>query len=175
MLLDTGVRVCLTPKEGNPIYGSISRADLYKLEVTWESPAEDVRHAAEVGGVLTTAPRNVELRAFETKSGIEPVFEDDQVRMDAHHLPILTPLADEYADFVVRECATAGMIHAAMASMSPLIDLGALSPDENECVEKARELLLQVHASVLARTDYRKKTLAFMRKMADETPPEKET
>jgi hypothetical protein len=80
---------------------------------------------------------------------------DDLGRLVTPKIPQKEPLEDAYATFFAKECAAAGMVHAALGSLSPLEELGSLSADEIEMVQKARELLLLVHAYVLVRADYR--------------------
>lgn len=80
---------------------------------------------------------------------------DDRGMLVSPKLPQKEPLEDAYATFFAKECAAAGMVHAALGSLSPLEELGSLSSDELEMVQKARELLLLVHSYVLVRADYR--------------------
>ncbi len=81
-----------------------------------------------------------------------------------------TALEDTYADFITRECAAVGMLHASMASLVPVSQLDALSLDEQEMVQRARDLLHKVHGFVLARADYRKSTLGRLKEVMDGTP-----
>lgn len=83
------------------------------------------------------------------------LFHDDRGLPVSPKVPVKEPLENAYATFFAKECAAAGMVHAALASMAPLESLESLSFDELEMVQKARELLLLVHSYVLVRAEYR--------------------
>jgi hypothetical protein len=76
-------------------------------------------------------------------------------------------LENTYADFITRECAAVGMLHASMASLVPVSQLDALSMEELEMVQHARDLLHKVHGFVLARADYRKQTLGRIKEVME--------
>lgn len=78
------------------------------------------------------------------------------------------PIENIYADFVMREGATLGALHAALNALKTVDDLKAATGDEIEELDAARDIINRVHGYIHARCEYRRVQMHRIKKNMEE-------